>query len=301
MKLKIDGISKQYLHKLALDNFSMELTEGVYGLLGPNGAGKTTLLRILADVLNPSEGKITVDGENKNIMNERYRELIGYLPQDCGYYKNFTAHRFLMYVSALKGLEKKAATVKVQSLLKLVNLEEESNNKIGNFSGGMRQRLGIAQALLNDPKLLILDEPTAGLDPKERIRFRNVISQISGDRIIILSTHIVSDIEYIAKEVILLKQGKLIKQGKPQEFLEALEGKVWSVTISEDYLTEFERDYKIGNVIRQGDGIEVRVISATKPLFNAVSQKARLEDMYLDYFDEESGDDMNAGAAINKA
>jgi ABC-2 type transport system ATP-binding protein len=301
MKLKIDGVSKQYVYKLALDHFTTELTEGVYGLLGPNGAGKTTLLRILADVLNPSEGKITVDGQDKNTMKEGYRDLIGYLPQDCGFYRNFTAFRFLMYISALKGIEKKAATEKTLSLIKLVNLENEGDKKIGSFSGGMKQRLGIAQALLNDPKILILDEPTAGLDPKERIRFRNIISQISGNRIIILSTHIVSDIEYIAKEIIFLKQGKLIKQGKPQELLEALEGKVWTVNVSEEYLTELERDYKIGNVMRQGEGIEVRIISDTKPLFNAVSQKARLEDMYLDYFDEEAGDGAGADATVDRA
>lgn len=287
MKLKIDGISKQYVYKQALKNFSLELTEGVYGLVGPNGSGKTTLLRIIADVLEPTEGKITVDGIDKNRLDEKYRELLGYLPQDCGFYKNFTAYKFLIYIAALKGLDKGLASEKSMELLKVVNLENEANKKIGTFSGGMRQRLGIAQSLLNDPKILILDEPTSGLDPKERIRFRNLISEISGDRIIILSTHIVSDIEYIAKEVILLKEGQLIRKEQPEALLRELNGKVWSACIPESALVELERDYRIGNVVRKGNGIEVRIISDTKPIPNAVLQESRLEDMYLYYFDEE--------------
>ncbi|MDF2674129.1 MAG: transporter ATP-binding protein [Clostridiales bacterium] len=290
MKLKIDGISKQYLYKQALKDFSLELTEGVYGLVGPNGSGKTTLLRIIADVLEPTEGKIMVDGQDKNKLDERYRELLGYLPQDCSFYKNFTAYKFLMYIAALKGLDKDFALKKSMELLKIVNLENESDKKIGTFSGGMRQRLGIAQSLLNDPKILILDEPTSGLDPKERIRFRNLISQISGDRIIILSTHIVSDIEYIAKEVILLKEGQLIRKDQPEILLKELKGKVWSACIPEDALMEMEKDYRIGNVVRRDGGVEVRIISDVKPVNNAVIQEPRLEDMYLYYFDEEVED-----------
>lgn len=290
MKLKIEGISKQYVHKEALKDFSSELSEGVYGLVGPNGSGKTTLLRIIADVLEPTEGKIMVDGQDKGKLDEKYRELLGYLPQDCGFYKNFTAYKFLMYIAALKGLDKGLASKKSMELLGVVNLEDESNKKIATFSGGMKQRLGIAQALLNDPKILILDEPTSGLDPKERIRFRNLISQISGDRIIILSTHIVSDIEYIAKEVILLKEGQLIRKDKPEKLLKELEGKVWSVYIPESALIELERDHRIGNIVRRDNGVEIRIISDTKPFYNAVIQEPRLEDMYLYYFDEEAED-----------
>jgi ABC-type multidrug transport system ATPase subunit len=193
-----------------------------------------------------------------------------------------------MYISALKGIDKNAASRKSMELLRMVNLEDEADKKIGGFSGGMRQRLGIAQSLLNDPKILILDEPTSGLDPKERIRFRNLISQISGDRIIILSTHIVSDIEYIAKEVMLLKEGKLIEKSGPESLVKKLIGKVWSANIPEEALLELEKEYKIGNVVRREDGVEVRIISDTKPVFNAVPQQPRLEDMYLYYFDEEA-------------
>lgn len=287
MKLKIEGISKQYLYKQALRDFSSELTEGVYGLVGPNGSGKTTLLRIIADVLEPTEGRIIVDNQDKNKLDEKYRELLGYLPQDCGFYKGFTAYKFLMYISALKGLDRDLASKKSMELLKMVNLENQSDKKIGTFSGGMRQRLGIAQSLLNDPKILILDEPTSGLDPKERIRFRNLISQISGDRIIILSTHIVSDIEYIAKEVILLKEGQLIRKEQPEKLLNELKGKVWSLCIPENALMELERDYRIGNIARRGNEVEVRIIADTKPMHNAVIQEPRLEDMYLYYFNEE--------------
>lgn len=233
MKLKIDNLTKKYSDKVAVKDFSIEMTEGVYGLLGPNGAGKTTLMRMISDVLNPTCGQILVNNVDKNDLGEEYRDLLGYLPQDMGYYKNFTAERFLKYVAALKGLNKKMSKERIEELLEVVGLSEYKNKKVGKFSGGMRQRVGIAQALLNNPKILVLDEPTAGLDPKERIRFRNLISDISKDRIIILSTHIVGDIEYIAKQVILIKEGQLIKSSTGDKLLKEMEGKAWKVEVDE--------------------------------------------------------------------
>lgn len=287
MIVKIDNVSKQFRDVKAVCSFNAELTEGVYGLLGPNGSGKTTLLRIMADVLKPDEGGIFVDGRDKNILDEKYRELIGYLPQECGFYRNFTARRFLMYVSSLKGIEKNEALKKTDELLELVNLKEDAERKTGGFSRGMKQRLGIAQALLNDPRILILDEPTSGLDPKERIRFRNLISQISKDRIVILSTHIVTDIEYIAKDVLLIKKGKLIKNETPESLLKELDGKVFSSVVPSDMLDELQKNFHISNIIRRNNAVEIRMISDKKPLENAQLEEARLEDVYLYYFDEE--------------
>ena len=287
MIVKIDNVSKQFRDVKAVCSFNAELTEGVYGLLGPNGSGKTTLLRIMADVLKPDEGGIFVDGRDKNILDEKYRELIGYLPQECGFYRNFTARRFLMYVSSLKGIEKNEALKKTDELLELVNLKEDAERKTGGFSRGMKQRLGIAQALLNDPRILILDEPTSGLDPKERIRFRNLISQISKDRIVILSTHIVTDIEYIAKDVLLIKKGKLIKNETPESLLKELDGKVFSAVVPSDMLDELQKNFHISNIIRRNNAVEIRMISDKKPLDNAQLEEARLEDVYLYYFDEE--------------
>jgi ABC-type multidrug transport system ATPase subunit len=285
--VKIDNISKQFGDINAVSNFKAELTEGVYGLLGPNGSGKTTLLRMMADVLKPDEGNIFVDGKDKNVLDEKYREIIGYLPQECGFYRNFTAMRFLMYISALKGIEKDNAAEKSMELLELVNLKDDISRKIGGFSRGMKQRLGIAQALLNDPRILILDEPTSGLDPKERIRFRNLISQISKDRIVILSTHIVTDIEYIAKDVLLIKKGKLIKNETPETLLKGLEGKVFSAIVSSDMLDELQSNMLVSNIIRRETSVEVRIISDNQPFTNAIIERPRLEDVYLYYFQEE--------------
>ena len=284
MKLTIQNITRTYKDKRAVDDVSCELTPGVYGLIGPNGAGKTTLMRMLADVLKPSRGEIAVNGENIRTLDERYRDLIGYLPQDCGFYGYFTACRFLQYMSTLKGISKRKADRKIDELLQLVNLSEHKHHKIGKFSGGMKRRLGIAQALLNDPKILILDEPTSGLDPKERVRFRNLLSDISGERIVILSTHIISDIEYIAKEVLLLKDGKLVKQEAPETILQELQGKVWMITAPAGELPELERSYIIGNLQRRGQQIEARVISDRVPANAAAMQPPRLEDIYLYYF-----------------
>ncbi len=212
MELIIDRVSKQYKNRIAVDRVSVTLHQGVYGLLGANGAGKTTLMRVLCGILTPTSGTITFDGTD--VSSEEYRAILGYLPQDFGYYPEFTAMDFLHYLAALKGIPKLQAKRRARELLELVSLQDVSRKKIKTFSGGMKQRLGIAQALLNDPKLLILDEPTAGLDPKERVRFRNLIEQLGKNSIVLLSTHIVSDIEHIADEILMMKDGQLIYQGK---------------------------------------------------------------------------------------
>lgn len=287
MELTIDNISKQYKDKQAVRYFTAELTPGVYGLLGPNGAGKTTLLRMLADILRPTSGSIRLNNHDIRTLGEAYRDILGYLPQQCGYYKEFTARKFLMYIASLKGMDRGYAVGKVDEMLQLVGLADQAKRKIKSFSGGMRQRLGIAQALLNDPKVLILDEPTAGLDPKERIRFRNILSELSGDRIVILSTHIVSDIEYAAKEVLLMKEGQLLKQDRLASLLGQLTGRVWKAKIDESQLPQLKLRYKIGNLLRQPDGIEVRIMAEQQPFSSAQPESPGLEDLYLHYFNEE--------------
>lgn len=221
MELIIDRVSRQYKNKIAVDRISLKLHRGVHGLLGANGAGKTTLMRMLCGILKPTGGTITFDGID--VSEESYRAILGYLPQDFGYYPEFSAADFLLYLAALKGIPKDRAKRKTRELLELVSLSDVSRKKIKTFSGGMKQRLGIAQALLNDPKLLILDEPTAGLDPKERVRFRNLIEELGKDNIVLLSTHIVSDIEHIADQVLIMKDGQLIYQGQWEEPREDLE------------------------------------------------------------------------------
>lgn len=221
MELIIDRVSRQYKNKIAVDRISLKLHKGVHGLLGANGAGKTTLMRMLCGILKPTGGTIAFDGID--VSEESYRAILGYLPQDFGYYPEFSAADFLLYLAALKGIPKDRAKRKTRELLELVSLSDVSRKKIKTFSGGMKQRLGIAQALLNDPKLLILDEPTAGLDPKERVRFRNLIEELGKDNIVLLSTHIVSDIEHIADQVLIMKDGQLIYQGKWEETREDLE------------------------------------------------------------------------------
>ncbi|MBE4909241.1 ABC transporter ATP-binding protein [Bacillus luteolus] len=288
MNLTIDNLSKSFGQKKALDEVTVELTTGVYGILGSNGSGKTTLMRILASVMKPSSGTIYLNGQDINKMDHQYRELIGYLPQQVGLYKNFTAEKLLKYISALKGLSKEETDDKVKEVLELVGLSNDRKGKVGKFSGGMKRRIGIAQALLNDPKILIVDEPTAGLDPKERIRFRNLLSKISKDRIVLLSTHIVSDIEFIAKEILVLKDGKLISQETPQKLLKGIEDKVWSVLVTEEEIVHFQSNYKVGNINRVQDKFQLRILSNSIPHESAKQEVPNLEDLYLHYFDEEN-------------
>ncbi len=284
MLLEIKNVSKQYPKTLALDQFSAELTCGLYGLLGPNGAGKTTLISIITTLLSPSSGTVLYNG--KPVGGRDYMKLIGYLPQYPRFYKDFTAQEFLLYMAAMKGLDTKYAPTTVAELLEQVNLSEHKNKKIGAFSGGMRQRLGIAQAILNDPEILILDEPTAGLDPKERVRFRNIISKLSSDRIIILATHIVSDVECVAKEVILLKEGKLLHKASPLSLQTAMTGKVWSMQVDESEMEQYMERYVIANAAAEEGKYSLRIISDDKPHKEAVPESPRLEDVYLYYFGE---------------
>jgi ABC-2 type transport system ATP-binding protein len=287
LKLTIENITKTFGDKSALNDINLELTTGVYGILGANGSGKTTLMRILASVMKPSSGRVFLNGQNIVDMNEKYREQIGYLPQHVGYYKNFTAEKFLKYIAALKGLPTEETNGKVEEVLDLVGLTENRRKKIGGLSGGMKRRIGIAQALLNDPKILIVDEPTAGLDPKERIRFRNLLSKISTNRIVLLSTHIVSDIEFIAKEVLILKEGQLVKKETPQTLLKGIEDKVWTLVINESEIPRFQAEYKVGNIARIDDKFQLRILSDDQPQQNAQQDVPNLEDLYLYYFDEE--------------
>lgn len=285
MELKIDRVTKKYDKKIACDRISLTLEKGVYGLLGANGAGKTTLMRMICGILDPSSGSLSCDGID--VSQEEYRELLGYLPQDFGYYPEFTAQDFMMYIAALKGIPKSKAKVKTAELLEMVSLKNEAKKKIKTFSGGMKQRLGIAQALLNDPKILVLDEPTAGLDPKERIKFRNIISRMGADRIILLSTHIVSDIEHIANTILIMKDGQMIHEGSLEDIIAVIRDKVWECSVSCTEADEYGEKYPIINTRNEGDMVFLRLVSDEKPCEDANNVEATLEDLYLYYFSGE--------------
>ncbi|MEQ3340609.1 ABC transporter ATP-binding protein [Clostridium butyricum] len=289
-KLEIKNLTKIYGKKRANDGITVTLENGVYGLLGPNGAGKTTLMKQITTLIKPDKGEILYNGKDIFNMDDKYRNIIGYLPQEFGVYKNFTAKQFLQYVGALKGMSGKNLNSKVNELLELVGLYDVRNKSIGKFSGGMKRRVGIAQVLLNDPRIIVLDEPTAGLDPQERTRFRNLIAKISRDKIIILSTHIISDIESVAKETIMVKEGKLLMKGTHREILSDMNNKVYNISVNnEEEINRIQEKYKVISIQRDVDSTILRVVSDTMPKeLNVESTSARFEDVYMFYFDLEN-------------
>ena len=287
MKLTLDRLSKNFRNIIAVDNVSAELTPGVYGFLGANGAGKTTLMQMVCGIVAPTSGEVKKKKKNNLRLGEKFRDVLGYLPQEFGYTPGFSAKDFMLYIASIKGLDPHFAKRKTNDLLALVNLEDAANHKIRTFSGGMKRRLGIAQALLNDPEILILDEPTAGLDPKERAYFRNIISEMANGKIIIISTHIVSDIESISDQILIMNKGRLILQGSAESLLPEVDGMVWNVTIPQNEWIHFEAHHSIVNSHNQGTVVEARVISNKRPTEEAVAVVPTLEDLYLKCFADE--------------
>lgn len=286
MKLTLSDVSKDYKDLKAVNQISYTFTNGIYGLLGVNGAGKTTLMRILCTLLKPTSGSVLWDGEDIFAMDGRYRRLLGYLPQDFGYYPDFTVSDYLMYIASIKGLRPAVAKKKAELLLHQVGLKEVKNKKMKKLSGGMKRRAGIAQAMLNNPKILILDEPTAGLDPNERIRFRNLISELSEERIVVLSTHIVSDIEYIANEILLMKNGQITQSGTTEALIHSMPEKIWSLEVPKAMAGTYLKQYQVSNIKTVPGGAVLRMLSKTQPDENANLEAATLEDVFLYYFGE---------------
>ena len=284
MQLSINKLGKEYKRGFwGLKDFSLEIKPGILGLLGPNGAGKSTFMRMLATITKPTDGTITWDDVDIVKSPDTLRDVLGYLPQDFGVYPNLNAIEFLEYMAAIKGLDAATAKKRIDELLQLTNLVEAAKRPLGGYSGGMKQRVGIAQALLNDPQLLIVDEPTVGLDPEERVRFRNLLSDLSGERIVILSTHIVSDVEATATHIALVNKGQLLREAAPENLLKELENKVWEWTVHSDDLPALKKKHILSGTIRRSDGVQVRVVSADKPDANAQTVSPNLEDAYL-YF-----------------
>jgi ABC-2 type transport system ATP-binding protein len=290
MKLVMDQVGKRYHHDFwGLRDFTLDLNSGILGLLGPNGAGKSTLMRILATITKPTEGIVTWNGVNISRQPDTLRAVVGYLPQDFGVYPNLTAREFLEYMAAIKGLSGSVARRRIEELLEVVNLVEARNRPLKGFSGGMKQRVGIAQALLNDPELLIVDEPTVGLDPEERVRFRNLLSDLAGERIVILSTHIVSDVEATATDIVLIHKGRLLIHASPEDLLRWVEGRVWEWIVPASALSELRERYVISNTLRRSNGIHLRIVSDTVPGPGAIQVTTpSLEDAYLYFIARES-------------
>ena len=287
MKLELDGLTKEFGDFTAVNHINLTMTNGVYGLLGVNGAGKTTLMRMLCTLLKPTSGTICCNGKDIFSMDSEYRKLLGYLPQDF----EFTVEDYLLYIGALKGIRPIVAKKRVKELIAKVGLSKAAHKKMKKLSGGMKRRAGIAQAMLNNPKILILDEPTAGLDPNERIRFRNLISELSEDRLVLLSTHIVSDIEYIANEIWLMKDGKILHKGSIDELINSMPEAVWECLVPKNMVSDFMEKYKISNMKSETNQVMLRIISHEKPVENAMRVEASLEDVFLYYFGEKAGDE----------
>jgi len=282
VRLTVESLGKQYPGRgWALRDLSLELTPGMVGLLGPNGAGKSTLMRMLATIAKPSAGRVLWDGVDLARQPDVLRSVLGYLPQDFGVYPQLSPVEFLDYIAAAKGLDPRAARRRIDELLELVNLTEARHRALGGFSGGMRQRVGIAQALLNDPQLLIVDEPTAGLDPEERVRFRNLLTELAGERIVLLSTHIVSDVEAVASRIVLLAGGTLQADGSPEQLLELVRDKVWELAVASADLERAKQVWQVSGTMRRGDAVQLRVVSDGAPRADAKRLEPSLEDAYL--------------------
>ena len=290
MELEMNNLTKKFGDFTAVKQLNLSMTRGVYGLLGKNGAWKTTFMRMLCTLLTPTEGNILCDGRDIFKMEGEYRKLLGYLPQDFGFYPEFTVRDYLLYIASIKGLPPAVAKKRTKELLAAVGLEKYAGRKMKKLSGGMKRRAGIAQAMMNHPKILILDEPTAGLDPNERIRFRNLISEFSEDRLVLLSTHIVSDVEYIANDIWLMNEGEIVRQGTPKQITESMKQKVWECLVEKRAVPLLARQYKISNMKADTQGVQVRVIAGEKPAEYAKEAVPSLEDAFLYYFGEEAGD-----------
>jgi len=288
MELQLQDLRKQYGAKCAVNHVSANLVPGVYGLLGANGAGKTTLMRMICGILKPTSGSIRLNGKTIGQLGEEYYTHLGYMPQDFGFYPDFTAREFMLYMAAVKGLDKRQAKKRTEDLLHMVNLSDVADKKVKSYSGGMKQRLGIAQAELNSPSILILDEPTAGLDPKERVRFRNLISDFAKEKIVILSTHIVSDISYIADTILMMKQGRFLLQEGMGTVTDSIKGKVWELLVDERTAAEYSRNFSVVNLHHENNMARLRMIEETAPREDAQMAEPGLEDLFLYHFGEET-------------
>lgn len=291
MELKMTDLTKVFGKTKAVNQANYTFQSGVYGLLGVNGAGKTTLMRMLTTLLKPTSGCVTWDGQDVVQMDRAYRGLLGYLPQDFGVYPEFTVQDYLMYMAALKNIQPALAKARAEQMLQMTGMAQYRKVKMKALSGGMKRRAGIAQAVLNDPKILVLDEPTAGLDPSERIRFRNLISELSADRIVLLSTHIVSDVEFMAGQIILMKKGEFVATGTPEELIEKCPNHSWICSVPKNQVDDYCVKYQVANVRTLADHAKLRILSENMPIPGAVLEETTLEDVFLSYFGERSGDE----------
>lgn len=290
MELELKNVSKEFSGVHAVSRVSFSMKKGVYGLLGVNGAGKTTLMRMLCTLIQPTAGKILWNGKNILELGADYRNVLGYLPQDFGFYPDLTIHEYMMYIASIKGIRQGTARKRTRQLLSQVGLAKYEKRKMKTLSGGMVRRVGIAQAMLNNPQILILDEPTAGLDPNERIRFRNLISELSEERLVLLSTHIVSDVEFIANQIMLMKNGQFFYTGTTEKLISSMDESVWNCTVPKQKVNDFSKKYLVDNVKTVPGGAELRILSKVPPTEQAVREEATLEDAFLLYFGEKAGD-----------